>query len=135
MGIEFQQESHLVRQICGRWPSPSWPWPPPSPSQNPNLVPLFPLELVGGNQLNRLIAAQQADYSSFPGGGGNQLNRLIRARQADYSSFPGGGNQLNRLIGARQADYSSFPGRDYQAENSNIAAYCPMCCVLVRICG
>merc|ERR1712201_25875 len=79
------------------------------------------------------------------GGGGNQLNRAIDAQQADYSSFLGGGNQLNRLIGARQADYSSFPGRDYQAgfnigrdyqaENSNIAAYCPMCCVLVRICG
>merc|ERR1712179_57203 len=49
------------------------------------------------------------------GGGGNQLNRAIAAQQADYSSFPGGGNQLNRLIGARQADYSSFPGRDYQA--------------------
>merc|ERR1712025_145881 len=80
----------------------------------PQLGPSLPIGGGGGNQLNRLIAAQQADYSSFPGGGGNQLNRLIRARQADYSSFP---------------------GRDYQAEYSNMAAYCPMCCVLVRICG
>merc|ERR1712179_746527 len=101
----------------------------------PQLGPSLPIGGGGGNQLNRAIAAQQADYSSFPGGGGNQLNRLIGARQADYSSFPGGGNQLNRLIAAQQADYSSFPGRDYQAANSNFAAYCPMCCVLVRICG
>merc|ERR1712179_652920 len=35
------------------------------------------------------------------GGGGNQLNRLIGARQADYSSFPGRDYQAGFNIGNR----------------------------------